>query len=99
MKERYHGRVSNTIPIHGSAGVPVWEERQGGTILKPGRINIKQVPIQIQLGEHGLSLGLIERLIETNFWLRRIPYAACAGLFLWMAAQAMGAGGEKHPQR
>jgi len=48
-----------------------------------------QVPIQIQLSEHGLSVGLIERLMQTNFWLRRIPYAICAGLFLWMAAKAI----------
>lgn len=54
-----------------------------------------QVPIQFQLREHGLSVELIERLIETNFWLRRIPFAICAGLFLWMAAQAVGAGREK----
>ena len=51
-----------------------------------------QVPIQFQLSEHGLSVELVERLIETNFWLRRIPYAICAGLFLWMAARAFGAG-------
>jgi hypothetical protein len=54
-----------------------------------------QVPIQLQLSDHGLSVELVERLIETNFWLRRIPYAVCAGLFLWMAAQAMGAAGER----
>lgn len=48
-----------------------------------------QIPMQIQLSEHGISPGLIERLIETNFWLRRIPYAICAGLFLWMAAQVI----------
>jgi hypothetical protein len=53
-----------------------------------------QVPIQLQLSAHGLSVELIERLIGTNFWLRRIPYAICAGLFLWMAARVMGAGGE-----
>lgn len=53
-----------------------------------------QVPIQLQLSAHGLSLELVEHLIETNFWLRRIPYAVCAGLFLWMAAKAIGAGGE-----
>jgi hypothetical protein len=50
-----------------------------------------QVPIQLELGRHGLSRELLERLIETNFWLRRIPYAFCAGLFLWMAAKAIGA--------
>lgn len=55
-----------------------------------------QVPIQLQLSEQGLSAELIERLVETNFWLRRIPYAICAGLFLWMAAQAMGASDKKH---
>jgi hypothetical protein len=54
-----------------------------------------QVPIQVQLSAHGLSLELIERLIETNFWLRRIPYAACAGLFLWMAARVIGAADAK----
>jgi len=54
-----------------------------------------QVPIQLQLSAHGLSLELVEHLIETNFWLRRIPYAVCAGLFLWMAAKAIGAGGER----
>lgn len=48
-----------------------------------------QVPIQLQLN-HGLSVDLIARLIQTNFWLRRIPYAICAGLFLWMAARVMG---------
>ena len=53
-----------------------------------------QVPIQLQLSADGLSLELVERLIETNFWLRRIPNAICAGLFLWMAAKAIGVGGE-----
>ncbi len=56
-----------------------------------------QVPIQLQLSAHGLSVDLIERLIETNFWLRRIPYAVCAGLFLWMAAKAIGVGAERSP--
>ena len=51
-----------------------------------------QVPIQLELSAHGRSRELLERLIETNFWYRRIPYAACAVLFLWMAAQVMGAG-------
>ncbi len=53
-----------------------------------------QVPIQLQLSDHGLSVTLVDRLIETNFWLRRIPYAICAGLFLWMAAQVIGASGD-----
>ncbi|MEO8585005.1 MAG: hypothetical protein ABI584_02480 [Acidobacteriota bacterium] len=54
-----------------------------------------QVPIQLQLSSHGLSLELIARLIETNFWLRRIPYLICAGLFLWMAAKTIGAAGKE----
>ena len=55
-----------------------------------------QVPIQLQLSAHGLSLESVERLMESNFWLRRIPYAVCAGLFLWMAGSAIGAGDERH---
>ena len=51
-----------------------------------------QVPIQIQLGADGLSVSLIERLIETNFWLRRIPYGICAVLFLWMASRVLRTG-------
>jgi hypothetical protein len=50
-----------------------------------------QVPIQIQLNKNGLSIPLIDHLIETNFWLRRIPYAACAILYLWMASRVMRA--------
>jgi hypothetical protein len=49
-----------------------------------------QVPIQLQLSESGFSFPAIERLTETNFWLRRVPYAACAGLFLWLGAQSIG---------
>ncbi len=58
-----------------------------------------QVPIQIQLSSHGLSVALVDRLIETNFWLRRIPYGICAGLFLWMAAAVVGASGEPRSDR
>lgn len=54
-----------------------------------------QVPIQLQLSEHGLSIELLERLIESNFWLRRIPYAVCAGLFMWMAAKVIGSGDDR----
>jgi hypothetical protein len=48
-----------------------------------------QVPIQLQLGAQGASAALLERLIETNWWLRRLPYGACAALFLWMATRAI----------
>jgi hypothetical protein len=71
----------------------VWAAIAAQAVVWVSTVTI-QVPIQLQLSDHGLSVDLIERLIETNFWLRRIPYAICAGLFLWMAAQVMGAGGE-----
>ena len=53
-----------------------------------------QIPIQVQLSSRGMSLPLLERLIETNFWLRRIPYAACGGLFLWMASRILRTDGQ-----
>jgi hypothetical protein len=53
-----------------------------------------QLPIQFELSANGLSPPLIERLIETNFWLRRIPYAAAAGLFLWMGSKSLQAAGD-----
>jgi hypothetical protein len=43
-----------------------------------------QVPIQIQLSNEGLSLSLIDRLIFTNFWFRKIPQIINAALFLWL---------------
>ena len=43
-----------------------------------------QIPIQRQLDREGLSLPLINRLIFTNFWLRRVPSIANAILFFWM---------------
>jgi Zn-dependent protease with chaperone function len=47
-----------------------------------------QFPIQLQLSAQGFSAPLVECLMETNWWLRRLPYAACAVMFLWMAARA-----------
>ena len=43
-----------------------------------------QIPIQIELGNTGLSIPAIDKLLWTNFWLRRIPYTINAGLFVWM---------------
>lgn len=54
-----------------------------------------QLPIQFQLNEHGLSVALIDRLVETNFWLRRIPHGVCAALFVWMAGRAMSSDSEQ----
>lgn len=51
-----------------------------------------QVPIQMQLPEQGAVPALMDRLIVTNWWLRRIPMALCAALFAWMAARAISAG-------
>ena len=61
--------------------VPVWLS----TVVTLG-------PIQLQLSAQGLSLPLIERLISTDLWLRRVPYAACAGVFMWMAARTLRIG-------
>ena len=72
----------------------VWAAVSAQAVVWVSTVTI-QLPIQFQLSDHGLSVELVDRLIETNFWLRRIPYAICAGVFLWMAAQVMGASGER----
>lgn len=74
------------------AAIPAWAVRvalAAQAVTWVSTVTI-QVPIQIQLSRTGASGELIDRLIATNFWLRRIPYAICAGVFLWMAAQVMG---------
>ena len=43
-----------------------------------------QLPIQVHLSSDGLSLPLIERLIFTNWWLRKVPQIINALLFLWL---------------
>lgn len=43
-----------------------------------------QVPIQLQLSNDGLSVPLIEKLIVTNWWLRRVPLLINNLLFFWM---------------
>jgi hypothetical protein len=43
-----------------------------------------QLPIQFELSRDGLSPALIDRLIFTNWWLRRVPNLLNAGLFIWM---------------
>ena len=48
-----------------------------------------QLPIQMQLSRDGLSLPLIERLIFTNFWLRKVPQIINAFLFLWLMSLLM----------
>jgi predicted cation transporter len=73
---------------------PVWAAVAAQAVVWVSTVTI-QVPIQLQLSNDGLSNDLIGRLIATNFWLRRIPYAVCAGLFLWMAARVMDASDER----
>ena len=43
-----------------------------------------QLPIQMQLSRDGLSLPLINGLIFTNWWLRKVPQIFNALLFLWL---------------
>ena len=43
-----------------------------------------QLPIQMRLSRDGLSLPLIERLIVTNWWLRKVPQIINGIVFLWM---------------
>jgi hypothetical protein len=71
------------------SGIPawaVWGAILTQTVVWASTIAI-QLPIQFALGESGFSVELIERLITTNFWLRRVPYAISAVLFLWMAVR------------
>jgi hypothetical protein len=56
-----------------------------------------QFPIQQELAAHGFSAPLIDRLIETNWWLRRIPYGACLAIFVWMAARLGASDGIQSP--
>lgn len=43
-----------------------------------------QLPIQFQLSANGQSLPLIEQLISTNWWYRKIPQIINTILFVWM---------------
>lgn len=61
-----------------------------------------QLPIQEQLGRDGLSLPLIERLIFTNWWLRKVPQIIGAFLFLWLMSLLLRRsfrGGTERPAR
>ncbi len=43
-----------------------------------------QLPIQFSLSSNGQSLPLIEQLIFTNWWYRKIPQIINSLLFVWM---------------
>jgi hypothetical protein len=49
-----------------------------------------QIPIQFKLQTQGLSIPLVDHLILTNWWLRRVPYGITAALFLWMMVTVLG---------
>jgi hypothetical protein len=49
-----------------------------------------QIPIQLKLQTQGLSIPLVDHLILTNWWLRRVPYGITAALFLWMMVTVLG---------
>jgi hypothetical protein len=51
-----------------------------------------QIPIQLKLESQGLSIPLIDHLIVTNFWLRRVPNIITAVIFLWMMLTVLGKG-------
>ena len=48
-----------------------------------------QIPIQMALSTNGLSLPLIDQLIVTNFWYRKVPQVINILLFLWMASRML----------
>jgi hypothetical protein len=55
-----------------------------------------QIPIQIELSSAGLSVPLMERLLVTNWWLRRVPMLFNSLLFLWMMSLLLrGSRGEE----
>jgi hypothetical protein len=47
-----------------------------------------QIPIQRELGQNGLSIQLIDRLILTD-WIRKILMTINAVLFLWMMSRVL----------
>ena len=51
-----------------------------------------QIPIQMELSSGGLSLPLIERLIFTDWWLRKVPMLINSLLFLWMMSRLLRRG-------
>jgi hypothetical protein len=51
-----------------------------------------QIPIQFKLEAQGLSIPLVDHLIVTNLWLRRVPNIITAAIFLWMMLTVLGKG-------
>ena len=57
-----------------------------------------QLPIQVQLSKDGLSLPLIEHLIFTNWWLRKVPQIINALLFLWLMSLLLRVNSQRSAQ-
>jgi len=58
-----------------------------------------QIPIQIQLSASGLSLPLIDQLIFTNLWFRKVPQIINIFLFLWMMSLMLRPNVRSHEER
>ena len=71
------------------AAIPLWSVWPALALQTVMRLSTATIqwPIQQQLHAHGFSAPLVDRLIETNWWFRRVPYATCALVFLWMATR------------
>src|SRR3954466_14325932 len=57
-----------------------------------------QLPIQMQLSRDGLSLPLVEHLIFTNLWLRKVPQIINALLFLWCMSLLLRVNFQRHAE-
>jgi hypothetical protein len=51
-----------------------------------------QIPIQFKLEAQGLSIPLVDHLMVTNLWLRRVPDITTAAIFLWMMLTVLSKG-------
>jgi hypothetical protein len=50
-----------------------------------------QIPLQLEFSSKGFSEERLASLLISNFWLRRIPLAVAAALFLWMTHRVISA--------
>jgi hypothetical protein len=48
-----------------------------------------QIPMQVEFSSKGFSEETLAKLLISNFWLRRIPLAAAAALFVWMTHKVL----------
>ena len=57
-----------------------------------------QLPIQAQMSANGLSVPLIDRLMFTNWWLRKVPQIINALLFLWLMSLMLKVHSQRHAE-